>query len=217
MTKPPPTPIVRATAPAGGDAWVADCREGRPEAIASLFRQHRPVVERLLRRLVGPTPDIEDLVQSTFVEVLRNLPRFRGEAKIATWICGIAVHVAHHHLRAGKVRRHVPLEVVTDDDAKPLPRLLTEQRDADHFIDNDRLAARLHGLLDKLTPKKRIALMLYVMEDKPVDEIAALMKATQTATRSRMYFARRELRKLILADRTLTEWTSVLFKQGGRP
>jgi RNA polymerase sigma-70 factor (ECF subfamily) len=198
------------------EPWLEGCRQGKPEEIAHLFRAHRPVVERLLRRLVGPTPDIEDLLQSTFVEVLRNLPRFRGEAKIATWICGIAVHVAHHHLRAGKIRRHVPLEVVTHDEAGVAGRATDPHRGADYFIDNERLALRLHRMLDRLTSRKRIALMLYVMEDKSVEEIAALMNATQTATRSRMYFARRELRKLILADPTLGEWTSVLFKPGAR-
>jgi len=218
MTKNPLRPVVRpSSAVTEVLPWLQGCREGRPEAITELFRAHRPVVERLLRRLVGPTPDIEDLLQSTFVEVLRNLSRFRGEARIATWICGIAVNVAHHHLRAGKIRRHVPLEVVVHDESSAAVQVANDHRGAEYFIDNERLAIRLHRLLDRLTPKKRIALMLYVMEDKSVEEIAALMNATQTATRSRMYFARRELRKLILADRTLGDWTAVLFKSGERP
>lgn len=218
MTKAPTRTIARtSTGAADQEAWLARCRENKPEAITELFRVHRPVVERLLRRLVGPTPDIEDLLQVTFVEVLRNLPRFRGEAKIATWICGIAVHVAHHHLRAGKVRRHVPLEVVTNDESQFSDRLADDRKSADHFLDGERLSSKLHQLLDQITPKKRIALMLYVMEDKSVEEIAALMNATQTATRSRMFFARREMRKLIVADPSLAEWTSVLFKQGATP
>jgi RNA polymerase sigma-70 factor (ECF subfamily) len=201
------------------DSWLDACRAGRPEALAELFSTHRPVVERLLGRLVGPTPDLEDLVQSTFVEVLRNLHRFRGEAKLATWICGIGVHIAHRHLRAGKIRRHVSLELVaslsSSEDQPNLAVNLTDSRpSADQSIDSRRLAIKLHTLLDRLTAKKRIALMLYVMEDKPVEEIAALMDATQTTTRSRMYFARRELRKLIMSDPALEEWTSTLFKHG---
>ncbi|HTA17897.1 MAG TPA: RNA polymerase sigma factor, partial [Polyangia bacterium] len=152
----------------------------------------------------GPTPDFEDLVQTTFAEALGNLGRFRGEAKVSTWLCGIAVNVAHHHLRAGKVRRHVSLELVTDDRATALPALV-DQSVADKTIDGRRLASKLHALCDRIAPKKRIALLLYVMEDRSVEEIAALMRATQTATRSRMYFARRELRKLIRADAELRD------------
>jgi len=187
--------------------------------VSDLFRTHRAMVERLIGRLVGPSPDFEDLVQSTFVEVIRNLPRFRGEAKVSTWICGIAVHVAHHHLRAGKVRRHVPLEVVAGDDQQRAGGALVDpQPSAENDIDGRRVSRKLHTLLDKIAPKKRIALMLYVMEDRSVEEVAALMSATQTATRSRMYFARRELRKLISSDAELRDWSSALLNRsaGGR-
>jgi RNA polymerase sigma-70 factor (ECF subfamily) len=189
---------------AADDPCLAGCRAGRPEAIEKLFRTYAGMVEGVIGRIVGPTPDFEDLVQTTFAEALGNLGRFRGEAKISTWLCGIAVHVAHHHLRAGKVRRHVSLELVTDDRATALPALV-DQSVADKTIDGRRLASKLHALCDRIAPKKRIALLLYVMEDRSVEEIAALMRATQTATRSRMYFARRELRKLIRADAELRD------------
>ncbi|HEX4404249.1 MAG TPA: RNA polymerase sigma factor [Polyangia bacterium] len=189
---------------AADDPCLAGCRAGRPEAIEKLFRTYAGMVEGVIGRLVGPTPDFEDLVQTTFTEALGNLGRFRGEAKISTWLCGIAVHVAHHHLRAGKVRRHVSLELVTDDRATALAALV-DPSVADKTIDGRRLASRLHALCDRISPKKRIALLLYVMEDRSVEEIAALMRATQTATRSRMYFARRELRKLIRADAELRD------------
>jgi RNA polymerase sigma-70 factor (ECF subfamily) len=195
---------------AADDPCLAGCRTGRPEAVETLFRTYGGMVEGVIGRLVGPTPDFEDLVQTTFLEAMGNLSRFRGEAKLSTWLCGIAVHVAHHHLRAGKVRRHVPLELVTDDHVSPPPALV-DQGAADQGIDGRRLATRLHAALDRISPKKRIALLLYVMEDRSVEEIAALMRASQTATRSRMFFARRELRKLIRADVELREHAAALL------
>src|SRR5262252_352825 len=96
------------------DPTLEACRAGQPEAIERLFRAYAPVVQGVIGRLVGPTPDFEDLVQTTFLEALRNISRFRGEAKLSTWLCQIAVHVSNHHLRSGKVRRHVPLELVVD-------------------------------------------------------------------------------------------------------
>ncbi len=197
------------TAPelAADDPCLEGCLAGRPEAIEQLFKMYSPIVQRVIGRLIGPTADLEDLVQTTFVETLRNLPRFRGEAKLSTWICGIAVHTAHHHLRAGKVRRHVPLELVAEK------HLTVVQSENDHNIDSARLAVKLHALLDQISPKKRIALLLYVIEDKSVEEIAALMKATQAATRSRMFFARRELRKLIISDPELASLADGMLKK----
>ena len=196
--------IAAGASDAAADALLAGCRAGRPEALERFFRTHGGMVEGVIGRLVGPTPDFEDLVQTTFTEALGNLGRFRGEARLSTWLCGIAVHVAQHHLRAGKVRRHVPLELVGGERA-PAPPALVDPGGADRTIDGRRLASRLHAALDRISARKRVALMLYVMEDRSVEEIAALMGATQTATRSRMYFARRELRKLIRADAELRE------------
>jgi RNA polymerase sigma-70 factor (ECF subfamily) len=202
--------------------WEADdpaldaCRDGEPQAIERLFNCYAPTVQGVIGRLVGPTPDLEDLVQTTFLEALSNLSRFRGEAKLSTWLCRIAVHVAHHHLRAGKVRRHVPLELVADG-GDAAPGLTTSSR-VDETIDRRRLALKLHKLLDRIAPKKRIALLLYVVEGRSVEEVAALMGATQTATRSRTFFARRELRSLIDSDPELCELAEVLLEGavGGR-
>jgi RNA polymerase sigma-70 factor (ECF subfamily) len=197
---------------AADDPALAGCRARRPEAVEALYRAYGAMIEGVIGRLVGPTADFEDLVQTTFAEAIANLGRFRGEAKLSTWLCGIAVNVAHHHLRAGKVRRHVPLELVADDRAPTSLALVDGSGvEADDRLDGRRLAAKLHAACDRIAPKKRIALLLYVLEDRSVEEIAALMRATQTATRSRMFFARRELRKIVRNDPELRELAAGLI------
>jgi RNA polymerase sigma-70 factor (ECF subfamily) len=209
----PPAKVAAEREWAPDDPTLEACRAGQPEAIERLFRAYSPVVQGVIGRLVGPTPDFEDLVQTTFLEALRNISRFRGEAKLSTWLCQIAVHVANHHLRSGKVRRHVPLELVVDGTAASAEPL--DPTNVDQTIDRRRLALRLHQLLDRIAPKKRIALLLYVVEGRPIEEVAALMKATQTATRSRTFFARRELRKLIGADAQLRDLAEAFLEKPG--
>src|SRR4051794_30306568 len=102
------------TAAAPPPRWLAGCRAGDPDAVTRMFEEYLPVVERVMGRIVGPGADVEDLVQGTFIEALRSLPRFRGDASFKTWITSIAVHVAQHHLRAGRYRRHVALELVPE-------------------------------------------------------------------------------------------------------
>jgi RNA polymerase sigma-70 factor (ECF subfamily) len=195
-------------------AWLEGCRAGEERAIAAMFDELLPVVRRVLGRLVGPSRDFEDLVQGTFERAIRALPHFRGEASVATWISSIAVHVAQHHLRAGRVRRHVALELVPDERLSPPPA------DAERDVDERRLSGRLHALLDRISPPKRVALLLFAVEGRSVEEVAALMGASQTATRSRVFFARRELRKLIAADPTLREFAAAMIGRsdgGGAP
>jgi RNA polymerase sigma-70 factor, ECF subfamily len=186
---------------------LARCRAGDSQAIEELFRSHAAQVERVLGRLVGPVADLEDLVQTVFLEAISALSRFRGEASFKTWLLSIAAHVGHHYLRAGKVRRHVPLDLVPEEE-------LRGDVQHDRQLDERRLALQLHQLLDRIAPKKRIALLLYVVEGHSVEEVAALMGASQTATRSRVFFARRELRKLLSSDARLAEHVSALLEGG---
>lgn len=204
----------RLVGPADDAGLLDGCRAGDPRAIDRLYRLHVGAVERTFARILGPSPDLEDLVQQTFVEAMRTLDRFRGHASLKTWLTRIAVHVAQHHLRAGKIRRHVDLEVIDDTGFGAI------EDSSERSIDEGRLARKLHAALDRIKPKKRIALMLFVVEGRPVEEVAALMGATQTATRSRVFFAKRELRALIAADPELSQLAEAFLgpaPHGGRP
>lgn len=197
-----------AQTPEPSDACLDGCRAGDRAAIEQMFGMHGPSVERMLLRLVGPVADLEDLVQTTFLEALAALARFRGEASFKTWLFSIAIHVGHRYLRAGKIRRHVPLDLVPEESVGRDP-------EHDRLLDERRLAPELHRLLDDLAPNKRIALLLYVVEGHAMDEVARLMNASVAATRSRVFFARRELRKLLVADARLSAHVDALLEIGG--
>ena len=114
-------------------------------------------------RLTGPTPDLEDLVQTTFIQAFQSFARYRGEASLRTWLTRIAVHVALHQLRAG-VRRRAPLELVPDSASPHDPA--ASRRPAGG--QDRQLARRLHALLDRIAPKKRVAFLLYTAR-RPFD------------------------------------------------
>ena len=190
------------------EACLDGCRAGDRAAIEQMFAAHGPSVERMLLRLVGPVADLEDLVQTTFLEALAALARFRGEASFKTWLLSIAIHVGHRYLRAGRIRRHVPLDLVPEESVRGEP-------EHDRLLDERRLAPELHRLLDRLAANKRIALLLYVVEGHAMDEVARLMNASVAATRSRVFFARRELRKLLVTDARLSAHVAALIELGG--
>ena len=193
-------------------ATLEGCRTGDARSIDELFRTHELMVTRVLGRLVGPVADLEDLTQQVFLEAISAIARFRGEASFKTWLTSIAVHVGQHYLRAGRIRRHVPLDLVPEE---ALGREPSPDHKLDRQLDERRLGPELHRLLDRVAPKKRIALLLYVVEGHSVEEVAALMGASQTATRSRIFFARRELRKLMGADKRIAEHVQSLIESGG--
>lgn len=184
---------------------IEACRRGDRSALEAVFRAHAPGLARLLRRMVGPTTDVEDLLQETFANAIPAFTTFRGEASIKTWLHRIAIHVAHNHLRRPRHRREVEL-VDADAIAREPVAPGGEQGE---------IVERLYAYLDDLDATKRIALLLYAVEEHTVDEIAALMGASRTATRSRIFWARRALMKRMRKDAAFEE-AAKLFARGAR-
>lgn len=188
----------RASEPSG--ATIAACRRGDRAALDAVFRAQTPRLVRLLTRLVGNPADVEDLLQATFVAAIDAFPRFRGDASVSTWMTRIAVHIVQNHWRRGAVRRHTPLEATADvlesDDPARGPDRVTESR---------RQLDRVYHHLGKMSSEKRLAYILYVFDGRSVDEVAALMGASRSATRSRIFWARRALMASAHKDPMLTQ------------
>jgi RNA polymerase sigma-70 factor, ECF subfamily len=180
-------------------AQLAGCRRGDRAALEAVLGAHAPRLERLLARLVGPGADAEDLLQETFIEAITAFPRFRGDASVSTWLHRIAVHVAHRHLRRPQRRRTVSLEVVPGNE-RPDPAASPERG-----VELRRQLERLYGHLDRLSANKRIAFLLHVVDDRPIAEVAALMGATEAATKSRVFWARRALLARVARDPGLAD------------
>src|ERR1022692_5096903 len=81
---------------------VTRCRRGDSHAWHTLYDRFAPVVYRFLSAFGVPIEDREDACQEVFVAVYRSLGRFRGEARLSTWIYPIA---ARHSSRTPRRRR----------------------------------------------------------------------------------------------------------------
>lgn len=185
----------RTAVPDAEPDLVEACRRGERAALQAVFRAHAPYLERLLTRVVGPGADVEDVLQATFLGAISAFPRFRGEAQVRTWLARIAIRTAHERLRRAEHRRRAELpslELVADENEQVLR--------GEHGVDTRRQLERLYHHLDALGPKKRLAFVLHVFDGHPLEDVAALMDASVSATKSRVFWARRELLRRAARD-----------------
>lgn len=180
------------------ERWVARAQAGEAQALDWLVRQHAVLVERMLVRLLGRRQDLDDLIQITFVETLRALPTFRGQSAFSSFIAGIAVRVARRAMRPGLVARlRAPFveEQFTPSAAGPDVQLEAQRR-----LD------RVRAVLARLPEPKRVAFLLWSLEGMSPEQIAPLMEASVAATRSRIFYAQKELLARAQKDAALREW-----------
>jgi RNA polymerase sigma-70 factor (ECF subfamily) len=171
-------------------------RAGDPRELEAIARRELPRVERLLRRLLGHRNDIEDLVQNVFVEMCKALPTFRGDSTISTFVGGITVRVARRAMRPSAWVRF----------RSPMPE---EAPAGPHRTDDNAVAVeqlrRLDAALAKIGPDKRIAFVLWAVEGKDAETIAKMTGASVPATRSRIFYAQKELKALAASDPYLAD------------
>src|SRR4029453_18322866 len=74
-------------------------KENDLSAFERLYQLTREDASRTLFHLVGRRADVEDLLQETYLQLLKALPSFRGEARFKTFLYRICANVAVSHLR----------------------------------------------------------------------------------------------------------------------
>jgi RNA polymerase sigma-70 factor (ECF subfamily) len=187
--------LVERPEPQSDADLIAACIAGDAAAQRILFRREFQRVTATVYRIVGSARDADDLVQETFIAVFRGLPRFRGDAKLATWIDRIAVRVVFHHLRA-RGAQTLPLDLV---DVEAGGGSLDDQA---HARDGLR---RLYAALAELSVEARTAFALFAIDGRSIAEVAKLTQTSLVAAKCRIWRARREVMKRAAEDPVLAE------------
>src|SRR5947207_3240787 len=135
-------------------------------AMNDLLFTEIPRIKRILRGRLGPRQDLDDLSQTVLLELLRSMPKFRGEGTISAFISGIAVRVGRRarQIAARDRRRWDTIEEEPVDQVpSPEARAMSRER-----------VRRAKKALENIAPQKRTAFLLWALEGKDPKEIARL-------------------------------------------
>src|SRR3954447_9484153 len=103
--------------PTDDQQLVERARGGDEGAYAELVRRHTPSMLRIARMYVPTQALAEDVVQETWLGVLRGIERFEGRSSFKTWLLRILVNRAM--TQGAKEARSVPFASLEDDDDEP--------------------------------------------------------------------------------------------------
>ncbi len=185
--------------PADEADLVARCLADERAAHDEFYQRFRRQVASNLYRVLGDRSDLDDLVQEVFVIAFRGLVRFRGDARLSTWLYRICVNVALGRIRTRK-RRPAAYGVVDLDAASPDPSLTERPETPEKSLERRRDRERVYAALETLAPKKRIVLYLHEIEGLDLKEIAYLVESNPVTVRTRLFYARKEFYKALVGE-----------------
>jgi len=172
---------------AGDDELIAAIANGNLETLGALFDRHALSVRRYLGRLGLDASDVDDLVQATFLEVLRAAPRFDPSFLARNWLFGIATSLVRRHRRSlGRFAARLARAARSSESTPPATPA--------ELFEGDETTRRLDRAFSSLSAKKREVFVLVTLEGLSGEEAATALGIPVNTVWTRLHHARSELR-----------------------
>lgn len=159
--------------------------EGDLSCLGALFDRHAGDVGGFIARVGVADNDVDDLVQATFLLVMKAAHSFRGGG-VRAWLFGIAANLARRHRRS-LTRMAVRVTAWVRERGSEMPETPGDA------IDARERAVRARRALARLSEKKREAFVMVVMEGIAAEDAAAALHIPIGTVWTRLHHARREL------------------------
>lgn len=170
------------------EALLRQIAKGDSKAFESLLRAHKRAVFGLAYHLTGSKMTAEDISQETWIRVVKNAESFKGESARA-WILTIARNLSLNELRRGKWEAELPPE----DEG----RLVSDAFSFDELMQTESDLKRVQSALTRLPDRQRVALVLFLSEERTYAQIGAELELDVNAVKALLFRARENLKKMM--------------------
>jgi RNA polymerase sigma-70 factor (ECF subfamily) len=200
---------------ADDESLVERARSGDEEAFATLVRRYTPMLMRLARMYVPTDALAEDVVQETWVAVLRGLDRFEGRSSFKTWLFRILVNRAK--TRGVREHRSIPfaslgaaegVEGEEGDGPTVDPSRFTSEGawtsapadwhdDPQASLESEEALRIVREAIDELPERQKIVITLRDLEGLSSDEVRNVLDVSETNQRVLLHRARAKVRRAL--------------------
>jgi RNA polymerase sigma-70 factor (ECF subfamily) len=177
---------------------VAEAREGGQEAFGILITRHYRTCVNIAAFILRDRSDAEDEVQKACCKAFEHLDQYHGDAEFLTWLLRIVSNQCLMLIRVRRRARFLYIDADPDREKSSPVELPATIPDPEHEVINSELCEVLRTEIRHIPPLFRNVLLLRDVQDLPMPEVAARLKITVPAAKSRLLRARIELRERVL-------------------
>lgn len=170
---------------------ILKSKRGDMQAFRLLVEQHQQYAYQLAYRIVQCEEDARDVAQEAFIRVWKHLPRFHTKSKFTTLLYRIVTNGALDKIRQTKRRPETVSYEINDS------TIVDSNPDPETHLMNQETMRDIQQAANRLPQKQRLVFILRDLQDLSVKEVAGILKCTQQAVKSHLYFARKKLREMI--------------------
>ena len=175
---------------------IARAKCGDLKAFEILYGMYKGPIFRTGMAVTGDRLAAEEILQETFLRAFKHLHNIREGVSLSPWLYRIAVNLAYDWATQHR-RWQVALDGIIEQLISPAvtsPEQSLEERELYELV---------YEAIDKLEPRQRVTLVLFYLQEFSLAEIAEVMECPVGTVKSRLYHARENLRRELLADQRL--------------
>lgn len=173
-------------------------QEGDLSAYDELVKRYMERIYALTYHMTSNHEVANDLAQETFIKGYKNILKFKGDSSFYTWIYRVAVNHTINYLKRNRSGYQVSLNDL-DAGIENDPDFIaaTQGEPPTRQVSLHELQNALNGAIQKLSEPHRMVVTLHDIEGLSHGEIAKIMKCSEGTVRSRLFYARQQLQRLL--------------------
>ena len=144
-----------------------------------------------IRKIVISHDDSDDVLQNTFIKIVRNIHNFKGDSKLFTWMYRIATNEAITFLNS-KARRHQ----ISDE---TLQQLTLENLEADVYFEGDEIQLKLQNAIAQLPKKQQLVFNMRYFDAIKYKDMSEILETSEGALKASYHIAVKKI-KLYLSN-----------------
>jgi RNA polymerase sigma-70 factor (ECF subfamily) len=154
-----------------------------------LMRSYQERIYWQIRRLVTGHDDANDVLQNTFIKIYKGIGKFKGEAKLYTWIYRIAVNESLNFIRKRKKMQGVSID---EEDLN-----LAERLKSDPYFEGDEVEIKFQEALNRLPEKQKAVFSLRYYDEMPYQEMSQVLGTSIGALKASYHHAIKKMEEYL--------------------
>jgi RNA polymerase sigma-70 factor, ECF subfamily len=170
---------------------IRKCVAGDHGAWEGFIQRYQNRVYNVAYHMTQDTERASDLTQEAFIQILRSLSRFRGEASLSTWVHGLTMRVCLHHLRRERRSHAESWEELAPGRPEPAGAEGRPHED----VARDQIRRHVHAAIAELPLKFRSVMVLNGLGGMTYEETAQILRLPVNTVKTRVFRAKARLRQ----------------------
>ncbi|VXB00232.1 RNA polymerase sigma factor [Flavobacterium sp. 9AF] len=151
------------------------------EAFRELLQLYQKPLYNHIRNIVLNHDDTDDVLQNTFLKIFQNIPKFKGESKLFSWIYRIATNEALTFLQQKAKKTGISSEEIQQKELNKL--------ESDVFFDGNEIQLKLQKAIATLPEKQQLVFKMKYFEELKYEEISEIVDTSVGALKASYHLA----------------------------